>query len=109
MTAPAAAQVRVPGNTLRGDFGAYTTVNWAHSYLKLQGVDTLDYVQDATLGASGDVRIGGAIRDEEGLGTEVQPVLSGSARTAFEPLPSTYITLAGSSGAREAAGAGIGT
>lgn len=97
---PAAAQVRVPGDTQRADLGVFGSVDWAHSYLELQGVDTFDYVQDEELGASGELRFGGALRDEEGAPSELQPVLSGSARTAFRPVTDTYVTLASSGTAR---------
>jgi hypothetical protein len=96
----AAAQIRVPGDATRGDLGVFGSVHWVDSYLKLQGVDTFDYVEDETLGASGDLRVGGALRDEEGASSELQPVLSGSARTAIKPVTDTYLTLESSGTAR---------
>lgn len=94
-----AALTRVPGDTQRFDLAATIATRWEDSYRKLKGIDAFDFTEDVILGAGLNMSVGFAVRDEDGISTQVQPTLSVGGHAAFEPLPETYVTI-------EARGAG---
>jgi hypothetical protein len=91
-TGSGASLVHIPGDTDELELGLAATIDWAASYPKRTRIDTIDYVQDFELGASGRVRAAGQARDEDGVGTEVHPVLELGGRAAAEALADTFVT-----------------
>ncbi len=93
-TGTGAGDVRVPGDTNWFELGASAGIDHLDAYDKVTGVDTLDFVQDLWFGRRVTLRAAGRLRDEDGVGTELQPVLGGTAQVALRPLQNTMLTLA---------------
>lgn len=93
-TGAGAAEVRVPGDTSWLELGGSAGLDHLDAYEKVTGLDTLDYVQDLWLGKRVTVRAAGRLRDEDGVGTALQPVLGTKAQVALRPLQSSWLTFA---------------
>ncbi len=92
-TGAGAADVRVPGDTNWVEVGGSAGLDDLDAYEKVTGIDTLDYVQDLWLGKRITVRAAGRLRDEEGVGSAVQPVLGTHAQVAMRPLEDSWFTI----------------
>ncbi|MBM4062853.1 MAG: hypothetical protein FJ265_17420, partial [Planctomycetes bacterium] len=107
-TGPLGPQIRVPGDTrslfagVRGD--------WAlvDGYRKVAGIDTIDYVQDLTLGLSFGATVGARWRDEDGAGAALQPEVAAQASWAVEPFTNVFVHLCARGGARWDGGEAVG-
>jgi hypothetical protein len=95
-TGPDAALVRAPGDTSAVEFGPYLQYEQHARYDKVVRLDSIDYVEDLDLGFSLMGRVAARWRDEQGAGSDVDPVLAASVRIAAQPLRETYLTFAGS-------------
>lgn len=93
-TGSGAGEVRVPGDTNWVELGGSAGIDHLDGYEKVTGLDTLDFVQDLWLGTRATVRAGGRLRDEDGVGTQAQPVLGLTAQHAARPLEDTWFTVA---------------
>ncbi len=91
-TGSQAASIPVPGDTTEVQIGVRGTLDWAAEYLELENVDTLDYVEDQQLGVTVDLSLAGVLRDENGVGSELQTNLSGRVLAAARPFEDTYLT-----------------
>jgi len=83
-TGPLAPEIRVPGDTSSVFFGPTATWQRTTGYRKVEGLDTLDYVQDLTLGWSIGTTVGARYRDEQGAGSAVEPEFALGASLASE-------------------------
>ena len=92
-TGSGAAEVRVPGDTSWVEVGGSAGIDHIDAYEKVTGLDTLDYVQDLWLGKRVTVRAAGRLRDEENVGTALQPLLGTRAQVAVRPLDQSWFTL----------------
>ncbi|MGE3171174.1 MAG: hypothetical protein AB7O97_01025 [Planctomycetota bacterium] len=107
-TGPLAASIRVPGDTADLRLGGLLQWDRVHDYRKVAGIDTLEYVQDLTLGTR--VRLDGGLRlrDEDGRAIEPQPEASVGAAWAGEPLSHLFVHLGASVAGRWYAGTAQG-
>lgn len=87
---PLAGEIRVPGDTDSVFVGPTATWQWITAHRKVEGLDTLDYVQDLTLGPSITATLGARWRDEDGVASALQPELGLGAGIAAEPLPELF-------------------
>ena len=94
-TGPDAALVRVPGDTSSIEFGPFFEYEQRSRYDKVTRLDAIDYVEDLELGISLLGRVAVRLRDEQGAGSDVDPVLGAGVRIAAQPLRETYVTFAG--------------
>lgn len=90
---PLGPEIRVPGDTRSVFFGPTASAQWIAGYRKVEGLDTIDYVQDLTLGLSATATIGARYRDEEGLGEALQPEFLAGFAFASEPLADVFTNL----------------
>ena len=97
---PLAPEIRVPGDTTSVLAGPTATWRWVDGYRKVTGLDTLDFVQDLTLGPSFTTLLGARWRDEQGRDGALQPEASCDLTLAAEPLGSLYTNLGLHGGAR---------
>lgn len=95
-----APALRVPGDTTSVFFGPTASARWISGFRKVNGVDTLDFVQDIVLGTSLGATLGGRWRDEDGRAAQLQPEVAVDAGWAAEPLPQVLINLTTGAGAR---------
>jgi hypothetical protein len=93
-TGPDAALWRVPGDTETVEVGPYWQYDVHARYDKVTHLDAIDYVEDLDLGLSLSGRIAARLRDEQGRGSDVDPVFGAGLNIAAQPLPETYATLA---------------
>ena len=100
--------VAIPGDLTELSIGPVGRVDWAPEFREVRGLDTIDFVQDLTLGASGELFVGALQRDEDGAGDAVETVGRGSARLALEAAGDTYLTLELGGAARGRAGSAEG-
>jgi hypothetical protein len=105
---PLAAEFRVPGDTRSVYVGPDLGWQWIDGYRKVDGLDTLAYVQDLTLGTSFGVGVGVRWRDEEGVAGALQPEGRVRASWAAEPLADVYVNASASGGGRLDDGDGVG-
>ena len=94
-TGPDAALVRRPGDTSSLELGPYFQYERHWRYDKVTHLDAIDYVEDLDLGFSLLGRVAARLRDEQGAGSDVDPVLAAGVRLATQPLRETYVTFAG--------------
>ena len=99
-----AAQIRVPGDLQRVTFGPFVRREWIDSFRQVTGLDAIDAVEDLALGARAELAVSGVIRDEDGVGTQVEPQLVTGVRAATELAPDTYLTVSGTGNVRWYAG-----
>lgn len=92
-TGPIAPEIRVPGDTDSVFFGPTASWSWIDRYAKVEGLDTLSYVQDLTLGVELSLTAGARWRREQGAGEAVQPELAASFAWATDPLPGVFTNL----------------
>lgn len=90
---PQAASIRVPGDTERIFGGGLLGYDLVREYHKVRGLDTLDYVQDLTLGQRFEVIAGGQWRAEDGVSERVEPTLSMKASSAHYLGHESYVTI----------------
>lgn len=88
-----AASIQVPGDTDRIFGGGLLGYDRVREYHKVRGLDTLDYVQDLTLGQRFEVIAGGQWRAEEGVSERVEPSLSLTASSAHFLGHESYVTI----------------
>jgi len=90
---PQASTIDVPGDTT-ATLGGFT---FGHRKLfgfrKVQGLDTLRFIQDVSLGAGFDALVGASHRTEEGQSDAIQPTYSLSTSFAYEPALDTFVSL----------------
>lgn len=99
-----ADEIRVPGDLRRLTVGPFVRHNWVERFHKEVGLDSIDAVEDVVLGLRSELFAGGVVRDEEGVGTRLEPTISVGLRGGREVLPDTYLTLSGSERVRWHAG-----
>lgn len=92
-TGSLAPQLRVPGDTQSLFAGLHARWAIIDGYRKVEGLDTIDYVQDLTLGLHFGATVGARWRDEEGLGTALQPEISSQVNWATEPWEDFFVDL----------------
>lgn len=92
-TGPMAPDFRVPGDTQSLFVGAQARWDLVDGYREVEGLDTLDFVQDLTLGLSFGATLGARWRDEVGADAALQPELAVDAKWATEPLPEVFLNL----------------
>jgi hypothetical protein len=92
-TGTLAPQLRVPGDTrnLFAGFNARWTI--IDGYRKVEGLDTIDYVQDLTLGLHFGATVGARWRDEDGAGSALQPEISSSVNWAAELCDDLFVDI----------------
>ncbi len=92
--------VEVPGDTrelqVAGSFG----LDWNQAFVIARRLDSIDYDEDLGLGVSTGLRWGVAVRDEEGVGTALQPLLTWTTRAAVSPVEDAYLTFESDVGGR---------
>lgn len=92
-TGSLAPQLRVPGDTQSLFAGVHARWAIIDGYRKVEGLDTIDYVQDLTLGLHFGATVGARWRDEEGQGTALQPEISSQVNWATEPWEDFFVDL----------------
>lgn len=107
-TGPLAPEFRVPGDTSSVFFGP--TAHWQDiaEFRKVDGLDTLGFIQDLRLGVDLGVTAGARWRSEQGAGSEVQPELSASGGWSHEPVRDVFTNVLGRASARWFAGDPVG-
>lgn len=107
-TGPLAPEIRVPGATQSAFAGLQA--NWAiiDGYRKVDDIDTIDYVQDITLGLFFGTTIGARWRHEDGAGGDLQPELAANASWAVEPITDWFVDLSARGGLRWDGGEAVG-
>ena len=95
-----APQLRVPGATRSLFLGPTFRGRWIDGFRTATAIDTLGFVQDIALAGEFECSVGGLLRDEDGLGTELQPAFEAHAGFAWEPRARWLVGLASDGGAR---------
>ncbi len=90
-TGPLAPAIRVPGDTTSLFLGPTVRFQWIDGYRKVEGLDTLAYVQDLTLGSSIGATVGARWRVEEGGADAVEPEAAIAASFATEPVDCLFV------------------
>lgn len=96
--------VEVPGDVRELQIASSFGLDWNQAFVVARHIDSIDYDEDIRLGVSTGFRGGVALRDEQGVGTSIQPVLSWTSRAAVSPVESGYLTFESDVGARTEAG-----
>ncbi|MBL8728175.1 MAG: BamA/TamA family outer membrane protein [Planctomycetes bacterium] len=107
-TGPLAPAIRVPGDTWSVFAGATGSWQSVHGYRKVEGLDTLVYIQDLTLGVDVGATLGARWRDEDGAGGELQPELRAHATWAAEPIANLFTNVGVRGSLREDGGEAVG-
>jgi hypothetical protein len=107
-TGPMAPAIRVPGDTWSAFVGATGNGQLVTGYRKVEGLDTLVYIQDLTLGVDVGATLGARWRDEDGAGGELQPELRAHAAWAAEPVANLFTNVGMRGTVREDAGKAVG-
>jgi hypothetical protein len=94
-TGPDAGLWRVPGDTDAIELGAFVEHEVHTRYDKVTRIDAIDYLEDLELGITLRGRVAVRARDEQGVGSDLDPVVGAGVRLAAQPLPETYVTFAG--------------
>jgi hypothetical protein len=105
---PLGPSIRVPGDTQSVSAGPSATWRSIRAFRKVEGLDTLEFVQDLTLGTDLGISFGGRWRDEDGRADAVQPEASVRANWTGEPLVDAFVRLAAHGGARLDCGDTVG-
>jgi hypothetical protein len=98
----------LPGDSTSVFVGPVLRSAWLHGFRKVEGVDTIDFVQDVVLGVIGSLRAGARWRDQDGVGGSVQPEFGGDLGWASEPLPGLLANLTAGGGVRQHGGTAAG-
>ena len=98
----------VPGDTRTAFVGPLIGFDRFVRFDEVTGLDTLDFVQDLSLGSSIELRVGPSFRNERGQSSQTQLGATLGARTAFAPTQSSYITGTASGTLRQSAGRAVG-
>lgn len=96
----AAPLLRVPGDTRTASVAAFWSWQKISGFRKVQGVDTIDFVQDLTLAVNGSVTLGARLRDEVGLSPSLQPEAAASFNIAAEPFEDVFVNFSASASGR---------
>ncbi len=107
-TGPLAPSIRVPGETWSVFAGATGSWHSVSGYRKVEGLDTLVYIQDLTLGFDLGAVLGARWRNEDGSGGELQPELRASATWAEEPVTNLFTNVGVRGSLREDGGKVVG-
>lgn len=107
-TGPLAPAIRVPGDTWSVSFGPDLGWQWIDGYREVEGLDTLVYVQDLTLGSSIGGGIGARWRDEDERAGELQPEASVRGSHAMEPWTHVFTNMSVNAGVRLDDGDAVG-
>ncbi len=105
---PAAGLLTVPGDTTTLFAGPLIGFDRFDRFDEVTGLDTLDFVQDLSLGSSIELLAGPSYRDESGERSQTQLAAFLSARTAFAPTSRSYVTGTAGGSLRQAAGRAVG-
>jgi len=89
-TGPLAPEIRIPGHTQTLFTGLTARWSLIDGYREVEGIDTIDYVQDLTLGLFFGATVGTRWREEDGKGAAVQPEFSANVSWAAEPLEGVF-------------------
>ncbi|MEM9800660.1 MAG: hypothetical protein AAGA20_10060 [Planctomycetota bacterium] len=89
---PAGGAIRVPGDTTSVFLGGTLSGTDISEFRKVQGLDTIDFIQDLRIGSSASASAGVTLRDEAGMDPEVQPTFRLSADTSVAIGPDRYFT-----------------
>jgi hypothetical protein len=92
VTGSAAGFERVPNDTRQCEIGPVWTYDRREVFTTITGLDTLDYRQDIILGHGASLRTSLRLRDEELVGTDLQPLLEARGYWAAQPLESVFLT-----------------
>lgn len=90
---PAASTIDVPGDTDTTFGGLSLGYRYLLGFKKVQGLDTLEYVQDLTLSTGFEVLGGGTLRAEVGEDDAVQPTFGLGTFLSAEVLADTYVSV----------------
>ncbi|MBL8751577.1 MAG: hypothetical protein JNK78_20660 [Planctomycetes bacterium] len=93
-TGPLAPAIRVPGDTTSVFVGPTLRYQWIDGYRKVEGLDTLAYVQDLTLGSTIGATVGARWRIEEGGADAVEPEAAIAASFATELVENMFVNTA---------------
>ncbi|MBL8754038.1 MAG: BamA/TamA family outer membrane protein [Planctomycetes bacterium] len=105
---PLGPQIRVPGDTHSVFFGPTASWRSIRAFRKVEGLDTLVYVQDITLGTSLGTSFGARWRDEDGRGGAMQPEFGVNAGWTGEPLAQAFVRIGVNGGVRLDDGDAVG-
>jgi len=73
-------------------FGGILARDSIQSYSKVQGIDTLNYIQDISFGSSAEIQLGlNQIEEFEGTANRVEPTMSVALRKSFLAGKDTYL------------------
>jgi hypothetical protein len=92
-TGPLAPSLRVPGDTRSLRTGLTGSWQLVTAFRKVEGIDTLGFVQDLKLGLDASATLGLRWRDEDGVGDALQPEFRLRLAWATEPLPDLFTDL----------------
>ena len=81
---PQAGAIAVPGDLTQTAFGPTARFAWVEEFRKVRGIDTLDFVQDLTLGVSGGAFVGPVWRDEAGARRSTETLARANLSGAFD-------------------------
>ena len=84
---------RVPDELQQTTFGPLARIEWNRDFRKLRGIDSIDYVQDVTLGLRAELFAGALYRAEAGERDHTQTLVTASVGGAAEVARATYLTL----------------
>lgn len=99
-TGPLAPEIRVPGDVQSLFVGPSASWQWIDGYREVEGLDTLSYVQDLTLGVTLGATLGVRWRDEAGRSGELQPEANVHGAWTSELAKDLYASLGARGGAR---------
>lgn len=107
-TGPLAPEFRVPGDTSSVFFGP--TARWQEiaEFRKVEGLDTLGFIQDLRLGIELGMTAGARYRDEQDADADLQPELTAFAGWSHEPMRDVFTNLLGRASARWSGGDPVG-
>ena len=104
----AAPAVPVPGDTTTLYLGGTLSFTQISHFHKVQGLDTIGFVQDVQLGSFARATAGGTYRDEEGTEARVQPTFSAGIDTSVGLGPDRFFRAAVNGDVRMDAGEAVG-
>ncbi|MBX3463648.1 MAG: hypothetical protein KF830_10780 [Planctomycetes bacterium] len=107
-TGPLGPSLRVPGDTRNLRVGLTGSWQLVSAFRKVEGIDTLGFVQDLRLGLDASATIGVRWRDEVGVGDALQPEFRLRLGWAAEPLPDLFTDVDARTTLRLDGGAAVG-